>query len=67
MTEHLILYKLKRKLIHDISKTTNKLHVHDYGENYINDYRRIRLKGMRTKAKEILEYIENLEKENNDE
>jgi hypothetical protein len=44
--------------------TTKKLHTHDYGENYINDYRRIRLKGIRTKSKEILEYIEKLEKGN---
>ena len=62
MTEHMILYKLKHKLVHDISMTTKKLHTHEYGENYINDYRRIRMKGMCTKSKEILDFIEKLEK-----
>lgn len=63
MSEHLIIYKLKHRLIHDIAMITKKLHTHDFSENYINDYRRVRLKGMRTKANEILRFIENLEGE----
>lgn len=63
MTEHKILYKLKHKLIHDIALTTEKLHTHEYGENYINDYRRVRMKAFRTKCNEILKFIEDMEKE----
>lgn len=49
--------ELKKKLKYDISKIDEKLHNNSFGENYINDYRKMRLKGMKTKSKEILKLL----------
>lgn len=45
---------LKRKLTYDISKINEKL----CSDEYIDNYRKARLQGMRTKAKEILKLLE---------
>ena len=46
--------ELKKKLEYDISKINEKIS----SEEYINDYRTARLKGIRTKCKEILELLQ---------
>ena len=46
--------ELKKKLEYDISKINEKL----LSEEYINDYRIARLKGMKTKCKELLKLLE---------
>lgn len=48
-----MLKKIKAKLKYDINKINEKL----LSDKYINDYRKARLKGIRTKSKEILNII----------
>ena len=51
--------KLKEMLIFSIYSVDKKLAKQDFGKKYINDYRKLRLKGIRTKCKEMLKILEN--------
>lgn len=52
-SSYAMLTKLEAKLKYDINKINEKL----LSDEYINDYRKTRLKGIRTKCKEILNII----------
>lgn len=47
-----------------IKSIDEKIENQDFGENYINDYRKVRLKGIRTKCKEILKILKGENNEN---
>lgn len=65
---HVLTYKVEiletrinnliKKLKYDKRKIDEKLKKQDFGSNYINDYRKARLRGIRTKINEVLKYIE---------
>lgn len=53
-TSHSMITRLEMKLKYDIEQINKKL----TSDEYINEYRVARLKGMKTKCKELLELLE---------
>ena len=45
-------------LVKSIDAINTKIKNQDFGENYINDHRKVRLKAIRTKCKELLRIIQ---------
>lgn len=58
-----IIEMVENMCLSSIKSVDNAINNNDFGENYINDYRIIRLKAFRTKSREILNKIKELKGE----